>query len=413
MSRRIDVELTSNKGDGTWTWRSAGAKEPKGTLDASLLPGDAKVGDILKIEAEMSLDGVAVIAVIPTKGKEERKGLLELIPTEREFKGVTQQLAKKERREGGRDGDRRPRRRKEGEAEGGRGDRPRTPRPHFTPPPDTPMRPRAKRLRAGDAHKKVALAGLSDAERTIAETLLRGGVAAVRDAATEQNKKAQAAGQEVVPVDGIVAIASKLEPIVRVADWLDRAEAAKSGIETLDLRDLRSVVVAAADPIVARDEKTKELAAELKAALTRKQDEEYKLWLADIDAAVSVGRVIRALKTSSQPPKAGVPFPQDLAAKLVAGAQSTLTADALPDRWIAVLEALAFSPVCKLVKPVVAPANVSDELRATVLRLGPVLPEFAALLGVEIPAKAPMPKPLRTPPPSRKKPAKNVADKPA
>ena len=413
MSRRIDVELTSNKGDGTWTWRSAGAKEPKGTLDGSLLPGDSKVGDVLKIEAEFSLDGVSVLAVIPAKGKEERKGLLELIPTEREFKGVTQQLAKKDRREGGRDGDRRPRRRKEGEGESPRGDRPRSPRPQFTPPPDTPMRPRAKRLRAGNAHKQAALAGLGEAERTIAETLLRGGVAAVREAATEQNKTAQAAGKQIVPVDGIVAIASKLEPTIRVADWLDRAEAAMAGIETLDLRDLRSVVVAAADPIVARDEKTKELAAVLKSALTRKQDEEYKLWLADIDSAVSVGRVIRALKTSSQPPKAGVPFPQELSARLTAATSATLTADALPDRWIAVLEALAFSPVCKLVRPTVAPTAISDELRATALRLGPILPEFAALLGVEVPAKAPMPKPLRPTPPARKKPAKAIADKPS
>jgi hypothetical protein len=406
MSRRIDVELTSNKGDGTWTWRSAGAKEPKGTVEAVMLPAAAKVGDVLKIEAEFTLDGVSVLAVIPNKAKEERKGLLELIPVEREFKAVTQQLAKK----GGQDRDRRPRKRKDGEAP--RSDRPRTPRPQFTPPPDTPMRPKAKRLRAGDIHKKAALAGLSEAERTIAETLLKGGgIAAVREAATEQNRAAKAAGADAVPVDGLVAIAEKLRPTLHVADWLDRAEAAKKDLEQLDLRDLRSVVVAAADPIVARDENTKALATELKAALTRRQDEEYQLWLGDIDAAISVGRVIRALKTSAQPPKAGVPFPSELATKLIAATNATLTSDALPERWVAVLEALAFSPICKQVNPAQAPTAVSDELRATVLRLGPALPDFAALLGVEIPANAPQPKPLRTVPANRKKPAKEISSK--
>ena len=406
MSRRIDVELTSNKGDGTWTWRSAGAKEPKGIVESTLLPAAAKVGDVLKIEAEFSLDGVSVLAVIPPKGKEERKGLLELIPTEREFKGVTQQLAKKGRD----DGDRRPRKRKDGEAH--RGDRPRTPRPNFTPPPDTPLRPKLKRLRAGDSHKKAVLSTLSEAERTIAETLLKGGgVAAVRDAATEQNRIAKQAGGEAVPVEGILAIAEKLRPSLHVADWLDRAEAAKRDLETLDLRDLRSVVVAATDPMVARDENTKALAAELKEALTRRQDEEYKLWLGDIDAAVGVGRVIRALKTSSQPPKAGVPFPAELAAKLVAAAQNTFASDTLPDRWIALMEALAFPPVHKQVKPAAAPPVISDELKKTAIRLGPILPDFAVLLGVEVPAKAPMPKPLRPTAPARKKINKETAPK--
>ena len=50
MSRRIDIELTSDKGDGTWTWRAAGAKQPKGTLDGSLLPQGAEVGQELRAE---------------------------------------------------------------------------------------------------------------------------------------------------------------------------------------------------------------------------------------------------------------------------------------------------------------------------------------------------------------------------
>ena len=62
MSKRIDIELTSNRGDGTWTWRAAGAKTPKGTLNGSILDAGAKTGDTLKVEAEFDLDGVEIMA---------------------------------------------------------------------------------------------------------------------------------------------------------------------------------------------------------------------------------------------------------------------------------------------------------------------------------------------------------------
>ena len=48
MSRRIEIELTSARPDGSWTWRVAGAKQPKGVVEGALLPDDAKVGDVLR-----------------------------------------------------------------------------------------------------------------------------------------------------------------------------------------------------------------------------------------------------------------------------------------------------------------------------------------------------------------------------
>ena len=39
-------------------------------------------------------------------------------------------------------------------------------------------------------------------------------------------------------------------------------------------------------------------------ALVTKQDEEFNLWLADVEAAVDVGRVVRALRLPAEPPKA-------------------------------------------------------------------------------------------------------------
>ncbi|MEY3339979.1 MAG: hypothetical protein RL575_1072, partial [Actinomycetota bacterium] len=47
MSRRLEIELTSTREDGTWTWRAAGAKVPKGVVESSLLPKESKVGDVL------------------------------------------------------------------------------------------------------------------------------------------------------------------------------------------------------------------------------------------------------------------------------------------------------------------------------------------------------------------------------
>ncbi|MUH55729.1 MAG: hypothetical protein F2683_02250, partial [Actinobacteria bacterium] len=48
MSRRIEIELTSSRPDGSWTWRAAGAREPKGVLDGTLLSQGSKPGDVVK-----------------------------------------------------------------------------------------------------------------------------------------------------------------------------------------------------------------------------------------------------------------------------------------------------------------------------------------------------------------------------
>src|SRR3954464_4938271 len=192
MPRRIEIELTSARPDGTWTWRAAGAREPKGVLEGSLLPQGAKIGSVLKADTEVELDGITVLAVTTGKDKAEKAGLLDLLPSDKPFEGVTQQLARGERadrgdrrerprRDGG-DGDRRPRRdsdrpprrdgastrpdRPSGDRPGGersgersgsgtrteRGPRPeRRSRPNFTVPPELPQRPKPRRLKPGRA----------------------------------------------------------------------------------------------------------------------------------------------------------------------------------------------------------------------------------------------------------------------
>lgn len=418
MSRRIEIELTSKRTDGTWTWRAAGAREPRGVVLDAVVPAGVAVNDVVRAEVEADLDGTRVLSITPPKAKAGRTGLLEFLPSEKPFEPVTQQLRKK----GARDGDKRrgPRRdkgdgprgeRRDGDKrrEGGEGrtDRPR--RAFFEAPPELPQRPKAKRIRPQRVNVDAVLAELPEAQRAIAEKVLNGGVPAVRAAVEEQNKKAVAEGREKIPADGLIQIAEQLLPRLRVAEWRDKALAAEKIIEEVDVRDLRGIVVSA-DQLVAIDEQTRGLVAKMKQALVVRQEAETKNWLDDVTAATSVGRVVRALRLSSQPPKAGVPFPPALAQQLVDATVAGLTPDAPSERWIALLEAAAFSPVHGKVLPSAVPTVITEDLTKTVTRLGPLMPQIAALFGIAVDPKARAPRPLQQPRPGDKNPRKRAGD---
>lgn len=435
MSRRIDIQLTSFRDDGIWTWRAAGAKAPKGVVAASLLPTSVRTGDVFKVEADFDIDGISVLSVVPAKEKTQRSNVLELIVNEKGFTPVTQRLAERGK------SDRKPNRRPEGagppgakRSEGRRPDRkrpdgkggdsadPGSARPGaggtvnrerrpssgrdsetarrarrspFTPPPELPKRPAAKRLKPKHTHRTAVLETLPDEQRGVAQRALEGGIKAVRDAIKLQNDVLRRGGKSPVPSDGLISMAQELLPKLRVADWLDKAEAAKASVATLDLRDLRSVVVGADDPMVVRDESTRELAIELKTALKDRQEKEQALWREDISAALGVSRVVRALKLSGEPPKAGQPFPSDLGAQLAAAATASLTPESGSDRWIAVLEAVAFSPIRGQVKPTAAPEQPSEALVATVTRLAPLIGQIASLFKITVAPGGHTPRPLR------------------
>jgi hypothetical protein len=427
MPTRLDVELTSSRPDGTWTWRAAGARQPKGVVGSEILPDGAKIGDVLKVEVNIGLDGIEIVTVVPTRTTRKEPELLEIIGPERDVQPITTNLARREgrprdRRHDRPDGDRprdrrgdrrdrssqrstRPPRRDAGDHRdsGARDGEPRprrerAARPSFTPPPELPQRPKPKRLKPGRAHRKALLEALPEAHRPVADQLLRGGLPAVRQALREQNDALRAAGQPEITASGIESLAQDLVPRVRIADWLDRADAARAALDELDLRDLRSVVTAGADPVVERDAAARSLAEELRAGLDRRQDEEHALWLADIGAALDVGRVVRALRLSSRPPKAGVPFPSELASRLTGATTEALTADAPADRWAAVVEALALAPVHASVVPAAPPAEVNDTLRGIVAAAAASVPEIAKLLGVEpLPAGSRPRRPPRLP----------------
>ena len=430
MSRRLDIELTSNRQDGTWTWRAAGAKSPKGVVNGSLLSASAKTGDVLKVEADFDIDGISVLSVVQMREKGQRGNMLEMLASEKTFTPVTQKLADKPKsdRKGGRDakgkrdGDSRParpprdpnapRRPASTRPDGTTGRPARPARPHFTAPPEMPKRPTAKRLKPKHVHRTAVLETLPVEQRGVAERALEGGIKAVRDAVKIQTDQLRKDGKPEVPSDGLISMAQNLLPKLRVADWLDKAEAAKSDLSTLDLRDLRSVVVASEDPMVLRDETTRALAAELKTALKERQDAAQTLWLSDITDALKVGRTVRALKMTSEPPKAGQPFPSELGAKLAQAATAGLTTETAPDRWIALLEALAFSPIRGQVKLTTLPQQPSEALLATVKRLSSLLPQIASIFGIEVAPGVSAPRPLRPTRPVRVKP-KTAPIKPA
>ena len=444
MSRRLEVELTSKRDDGSYTWRAAGAKQPKGDLDGKLLYEGASVGDVVRVDAEFAVDGVFITGVLPPKQKRERSETLSLVGPAKDEGGVTTQLVGKRGRgdrdgrgggrgrgdrdgrgggrgrgdrdgrgggrgRGGRDGDNRGRGEGRGGDSRGRGgnrgdrnrnersrgaDRSRSDRPRRERS-KAPARPKAQRLRAKRVHRDAALRELPEIQQPLARIVLRDGIAGLRSEIQEQNTEAKAAEQLEIPPKVLEAVGENLLPKLRTAEWRDNAEAALAGIGEIDLRDLRKVVVAAENG--ARDDETRALAEQLKEGVTARVEAEHSKWLSELASLVKEGRTVRALRQSSRPPKAGAPMPSEISSRLADAASASTTPDTAPDRWATVLDAVAYSPVRQQVKPQGVPSKESDELRATVKKLSKRVPHIAALFEAPAPPAAPAPIP---PPPA-------------
>ena len=105
----------------------------------------------------------------------------------------------------------------------------------------------------------------------------------------------------------------------------------------------------------AKDDETRALAQALREGLATRADAEHQAWLAELTATVDVGRIVRALRLSSRPPKAGAPLPPELATRLAEGAGAALTDDAPAERWVAVLDALGLLAGARQGDPGIAP----------------------------------------------------------
>jgi len=440
MTRRIDIELTSSQDDGTWTWRAPGARQPRGTLEGTLLPEGVKVGDVVRAEAEFDLDGIVVTSVQAPKAatRTEKAARIEIIGSGRDSApgGVSVVLVPggRRREEDGR-GDR-PRRSSPGRGAaprrngspgtpagddrgGPRADRPgresrparepRTPRPErgasgerpersdrvaAGPRPARPERSeRPRRLQTVSTHRNAALAELRPEQLPVAEQLLRGGIPAVRNAIEEQNARAKAEGRAEVSPDPLLTMAEELLPRMNLAAWKDRAVAARNAGKDAPLREVRSVVASAST--VTLDDEGRQMVGTLRDALQTRVTALRDGWLARIVTALDAGRVADALRVSARPPEPAARVPAEMAVRLAEAAGTAMAPDLDESEWKALLEAVVDSPVRRTVKPAGLPDPAGEDLRVSARRAAGLVPELARLLGLPIP---PPPGPRRPTP---------------
>ena len=384
---RMEIELTSTRDDGQWTWRAAGARQPRGTVADVLVPEGTTVGDVLRVEVEQFMDGIEVTSVLVDRVERSEPETLEVLGSGQNEPLVTTKLAGRRRDEDGPRGrtgrkDRRPRRddgeKRDTDKGAGRRGRPDRRSPAR---PDTEAKPRARRLRPKRTHRKAAIAALPEDQQPLARILVRDGVPGVRSVIEVQNAAAENVGEPGIPADLLLKLAERIHPSLRTADWRDRAESALAGIDDIDLRDIRSVVVAA--ETAARGPEDRELADRLREALTARVDREHTAWIGEVTSALGEDRVVRALRLSSRPPKAGAPLPSPILDRLATAAEASLTSDTGQDRWATVLDAVALSPVHQRVTPAGLPIEPTEQLLDVVKRVSMSVPSIAASFGVE------------------------------
>ena len=408
---RMEIELTSTRDDGQWTWRAAGARQPRGTVADVLVPEGTTVGDVLRVEVEQFMDGIEVTSVLVDRVERSEPETLEVLGSGQNEPLVTTKLAGRRGRRSDEDGprgrtgrkDRRPRRddgeKRDTDKGAGRKDRRprrddgekrdtdkgagRRGRPDRRSParPDTEAKPRARRLRPKRTHRKAAIAALPEDQQPLARILVRDGVPGVRSVIEVQNAAAENVGEPGIPADLLLKLAERILPSLRTAVWRDRAESALAGIDDIDLRDIRSVVVAA--ETAARGPEDRELADRLREALTARVDREHTAWIGEVTSALGEDRVVRALRLSSRPPKAGAPLPSPILDRLATAAEASLTSDTGQDRWATVLDAVALSPVHQRVTPAGLPIEPTEQLLDVVKRVSMSVPSIAASFGVE------------------------------
>ena len=431
MSRRIEIEITSLNGDVA-TWRAAGAKLPKGVLNASLVPGGPVVGNVYRADIEQYMEGMEVLSVMAPKTAsplDPRHERLELIPTAKKGPDVIVTYAPKgrggprrdgERHEGGREGReagaKRPTSRpaSKGAARPDRPDRPTRPdrpqrtegaeRPAGTGRPERSGARNERSSRPGrparpsgpvappmtTTHRNALLATLSPEQLPVAEQLLRGGIPAVRSAVAEQNKNATAQGRPTIDPITIDRIAEDLLGRTNLALWKDRAAGAIGAGREVRLRDLRAVVTSA--KTVSLDDEARAQLKELQASLTARLEILRTQWNERLEAAVSSKNVPEALRLVARPPDMSTRVSADMATRVVAVVSEALTADLEVTRWKEIVTLTVDTSIRRNVKPQGIPDE--ESCKALAVKNAGAIPEFARLLGMKVP---PPPPPTRAP----------------
>ena len=377
---KIEVEITSQREDGSWTWRAIGAREPKGTVDASLLTSDVTVGAQFLVETEHFIDGLVVSKVFERKQSSNKGEIIEIIGSGKTLDPVTTQLAKKRNRKSSK---RAPSTKSGVSEKKGKkfskknieGDNSQRETPKAKKRKAQAEYPKTKRLKAKRHYRNKALKNLPDETTRIGEILLRNGLPGLRKAISDQNQIAKRDNEPEIPEELLLKLAEHIYPDLKTAEWLDRADAAIKGIETVDLRDIRSVIVASDN--VQKNDDVRSLSEELKNGFTKRVETDQNKWLKEVISTLKEGRIVRALRLSSRPPKAGFPLPEDLLNDLAEATNSALTSDVSPSRWGTLIEAAAFSPIHDRVDPQGIPSNPDEELLKIIQKISKKLPSVS------------------------------------
>jgi hypothetical protein len=231
------------------------------------------------------------------------------------------------------------------------------------------------------------MATLPPEQQIIAERLATGGLSAMRKAIADEQERAKSEGRPPVAAESILALAEQLQPDVKSAVWMDRAEAALAHLDDLGLRDLRATVVAAAP----RDDAGRDLDRQLREGLERRVAKLRSDWEEHLTQALTDGKVLQALRLSARPPEPTARFPAGLIERLVTQVGAAMSADTAPDRWLALLDAAAACPVRRQIKPAGIPADPSGEVQRKAREAAGRIPALAPMLGMAMP---PPPKPL-------------------
>ena len=387
---KIDVEITSKRENGDWTWRAVGARQPKGTINASLVPTESAVGSQFSVETEHYLDGIVVTKVFDKKQTSGKGETLEILGSGKENDLVTTKLAKNKKnkkfakdspssksRRSERSGDKKsfvkkdkPVSNSNRKVRNTEGRKPQNGKKQQS----TNQFPKSKRLKAKRDHRNEALKQLPDEMKRIAEILVQKGLPGLRDSIDAQNEIAKKAGEPEIPNDLLLKLAEQIYPNLRTAEWLDRADGALRGIESVDLRDIRSVIVASEN--VQKNDSVRSLSEALKEGFNKRVESDQNNWLKEVISTLKEGRVVRALRLSSRPPKAGFPLPEDLLQALTEATNKALTSDATQSRWGTIAEAAAFSPVHDKVVPEGVPENPNEELIKIIRRISSKAPSI-------------------------------------
>jgi len=453
MPRRIEIEITSLNGDLA-TWRAAGAKLPKGVLQASLVPGGPVVGHVYRADIEQYMEGIEILSVTPPKTaspldpKNER---LELIPEVKKAPDVVVTYASKgrgtrredslfagerppraPRREGKRPITRREKKgddegteeerasrpaRAERSTRGPRSDRPpreprrertaertdertaerppratREPRPARVERPRRPERPRGPQPPAiATTNRNALLATLSPEQLPVAEQLLRGGMPAVRSAVELQNTNALTQGRPTIDPATIERIAEDLLGRTNLAMWKDRAAGAIGAGREMRLRDLRAVVTSA--KTVSLDDEARVQLKELQISLTARVEHARAQWNEKLEAAITAKNVKEALSLVARPPDVSTRVSADAAGRVVTLVSEVLTAEQDPQLWNDIVELTADTSIRRNVKPAGIPSDQSSH--AVAVHNAGAIPELAKLLGMKVPPPPPPTRILR------------------